>query len=351
MLRLGQKFVVKPAALCVAIGLSVGMIGGALSASIAAATPSDPCNTGIGISIGATIYEGATTTPATVQSIAHVGDSITYRVHVSTTSTECPFSTGTVHIKTPDGVVHVLTSHLSLAPGSSSTYTSTTYTVNNANVGTNTAPAGAIRAHTTVTGTATETGGSLETVTASTNYNLSVIHPETTLVKKASVTSGPLPLNVTFTFQETNTSSDPTTAELKADVISTVILTDATGCTPVFKTSSGGTPPATTTHLQVGATWTYTCTKTFTSVGTYIDHATATGIAGDHRQAGTATSLGAPQDETAHATVTVTKATPRISTTQQPATATIGSSTLNDEVTLSGLVDPVTSGPGSARSP
>ena len=49
--------------------------------------------------------------------------------------------------------------------------------------------------------------------------------------------------------------------------------------------------------------------------------------------------------------VTVTKATPGIHTSQQPATATIGSSTLNDEVTLSGLVDPVTSGPGSARSP
>ena len=120
MLRLGQKFVVKPAALCLAIGLSVGMIGGALSASIAAAvTPEVSCSTGIGISIGATIHEGATTTLAPSQSIAHVGDTIIYTVTVATTSGECSFNTGMVHIKTPDGVSHLLTSHLSLSPGSS----------------------------------------------------------------------------------------------------------------------------------------------------------------------------------------------------------------------------------------
>ena len=346
MLRLGQKFVVKPAALCLAIGLSVGMIGGALSASIAAAvTPEVSCSTGIGISIGATIHEGATTTLAPSQSIARVGDTITYTVTVATTSGECSFNTGMVHIKTPDGVSHLLTSHLSLSPGSSATYASTTYTVNNSNVGTNTAPAGAIRAQATVKGVATETGGTLETVTAATNYNLSVIHPETTLVKKASVSSGPIPLKVTFTFQETNSSSDPTSNELAADVISTVHVTDATGCTPVFQTSSNGT----TTHLAVGATWTYTCSKTFTDVGTFIDHAMATGVAGDKREAGTATSLGAPQNETAQATVTAVKATPGISTSPQPASATVGSTTLNDKVTLSGLVNPVTSGPGVGK--
>ena len=40
--------------------------------------------------------------------------------------------------------------------------------------------------------------------------------------------------------------------------------------------------------------------------------------------------------------VTITKATPGISTSPQPASATVGSTTLNDKITLSGLVDPVT---------
>ena len=119
-------------------------------------------------------------------------------------------------------------------------------------------------------------------------------------------------------------------------------VSDATGCSPVFQTSSGGTPPATTTKLQVGATWTYTCSGTFSTVGTFIDHATGTGNAGDGREAGTPTSLGAPMNETAQATVTATKAQPIISTTQQPASGTIGVTALNDKVTLSKLVKPVT---------
>lgn len=147
MLRHGQKrFVVKLAAL-LAVGTSVGVIGGALSASIAsAATSHVACNTGIGVGIGATIHEGASTTVAPVQSVARVGDSITYKVMVWTTSTECSFSTGTVAIKTPEGASHVLTTHLSLSPGGSTTYTSVAYTVDNSDVGTNTAPAGEIHA-------------------------------------------------------------------------------------------------------------------------------------------------------------------------------------------------------------
>ena len=327
-------------AICLGIGVIAGSVGGAFSLVPAGAATS--CNTGINIGIGATILEGATATPAPSTSTARVGDTIKYTVQVSIRSTECAFSHGTVTMKTPNGVLHTLMTGVSLAPGATASYPAPGYVVTNADIGKNSATAGNIAAAASVTGTATETGGTWETVTASTHYDLGVIHPETLLTKSASSVSGAIPLKVTYTFKEKNVSTDPTSALRAKDVISTVNVSDATGCSPVFQTSSGGTPPATTTKLQVGATWTYTCSETFSTVGTFIDHATGTGTAGDGREAGTPTSLGAPMNETAQATVTATKAQPLISTTQQPASGTIGVTALNDKVTLSKLVKPVT---------
>jgi hypothetical protein len=328
------------AAASLAVGMTVGVIGGAFSLTAAAAAT--PCKTGIGIGIGATILEGSGPTHSPSQSIARVTDTIEYNVKVSTTSTECKFSNGSVVITTPDGGTHVIATGLALTPGQSKTYTTIGYVVKNTNIGKNNAPAGKIRALGTVVGTSTETGGTVEATTSTTHYDIGVIHPETVLTKMASPASGPIPLKVTYTFTEKNVSTDPTATLRAKDVISTVKVTDTTkGCTPVFKTSSGGTPANTTTKLQVGATWTYTCTATYTTVNKYTDNATGTGNAADGREAGTPKSMGAPADETAQASVTALKAQPKISTTQQPASGTTGVTVLNDKVTLSTLVKPV----------
>jgi hypothetical protein len=196
----------------------------------------------------------------------------------------------------------------------------------------------------------TQTGGQVVPTTGSAGYSIAVIHPETVLTKTANPAAGSIPLKVTYTFTEKNVSTDPTPTLRAKDVITTVAVTDTTGCSPTFKTSSGGTPPATTAKLQVGATWTYTCSQTFSTAGSFTDHAVGTGVAGDRRQAGTPASLGAPANETAQATVTTlgTRSVPIVATTPQPATAVLGSTTLNDKVTLADLVNPVT-GTGAGR--
>ena len=323
-----------------------------------AAADSHACTNSISVGISPTVDEGTSPgTPAPTNLTARVGDSIVYRVTVDSVVGDCPFHSGTLRLNMPTATSTTLTfatpamptavilaTTLSLAPGGTTHFTSAPYVVTQADINNKTDPSlgttpspGNVQAYALLVGKTTKTTGRTQTATGTADYTIPVIHPETTLTKTPSVTTGAIPLQVTYTFAETNvsTKADPTTL-LTRDVIKTVKLTD-TNCTPAFTRSSD----TTTTTLNPGATWTYTCTVTYTTTGTFTDHASASGIAGDTRPAGTPASLGKPQSESAEASVTATPATPTIMTSPTPSSAVVGS-TLKDTVTLATLVNPVT---------
>ena len=111
---------------------------------------------------------------------------------------------------------------------------------------------------------------------------VTVIHPETTLTKTASPTSGTAPLAVTYTYREKNTGDDPITG---------VALTDDK-CAPVAR---GADDPGNNDNiLDVGETWVFTCSTTLNETTTNVVTATGTD------------SLGGAVPERATATVVVT---------------------------------------------
>lgn len=112
-----------------------------------------------------------------------------------------------------------------------------------------------------------------------------VTAPFTVLTATASPPSGTAPLTVTFTYVEKNTGTSPITG---------IEVTDDT-CSPVALTAGDNDGD---TVLDVGETWTYTCTTTLTTEGTVTTKVKATGIdANDKRP---------HPEENASATVTVT---------------------------------------------
>ena len=134
-----------------------------------------------------------------------------------------------------------------------------------------------------------------------------VTQPETVLSTSVSPTGGQAPLVVTFTYTEKNTS--PTTQT----VISGVTLTDA-ACSPI-KLVGGDTNG--NGKLDVGETWTYTCSRALTTAGTVTSQVKATGTDQDDQ-------LAAP-DETASVSVTVTPP-PAPKVTPKPTASVLGTS-------------------------
>jgi len=90
----------------------------------------------------------------------------------------------------------------------------------------------------------------------------SVTQPSILLSKSASPSQGQAPLATTFTYTVTNTSS--TNAPLED-----VVVTDS-NCSGM--TFTGGDSNS-NNLLDVGETWTYTCKRTFTAVGTFANTA------------------------------------------------------------------------------
>jgi uncharacterized repeat protein (TIGR01451 family) len=108
--------------------------------------------------------------------------------------------------------------------------------------------------------------------------------PWTELSVVATPPSGPAPHKVTFTYTEKNTGNGP---------ISQVVLTDDV-CSPVTRT---GGDTDNDNALDVGESWTFTCTTTIPTTGTIKTSVKATGV-------NMQDSRPAP-DEFATATVTV----------------------------------------------
>ncbi|MGH9921874.1 MAG: DUF7507 domain-containing protein, partial [Nitrososphaerales archaeon] len=91
----------------------------------------------------------------------------------------------------------------------------------------------------------------------------------TILTKEASPTSGPAPLEVTYTYTETNDGSVPLTGVFIEDNL----------CSPVTF-SNGDTNN--NTVLDPGESWEFTCVKTFTEPGTFTNTAVGHGFTPDN---------------------------------------------------------------------
>jgi uncharacterized repeat protein (TIGR01451 family) len=103
-------------------------------------------------------------------------------------------------------------------------------------------------------------------VTGHKTLSASVTHPSTTLTVTPSVPAGEAPLDVTFTYRETNAS--PTGTPL-----TNVAITDDL-CGPV--TATGGDTNANGV-LEAGETWIYTCTRRFEAAGAFTSSVTGNG--------------------------------------------------------------------------
>lgn len=133
-------------------------------------------------------------------------------------------------------------------------------------------------------------------VNSSSHPRIEVTQPAINLTKSASPTSGRAPLTVTYTYQEHNVST--TNAP-----ISNVALAD-NQCSPI--TLTGGDTNG-NNLLDVAEIWTFTCTKTFTSPGTFVSDVRATGINGvDQRPAPPAMAQATVTVRDPHITLTVT---------------------------------------------
>ncbi len=109
----------------------------------------------------------------------------------------------------------------------------------------------------------------------------------TTLTTTPSLTTGPAPLAVTYTYRESNVGVAP---------IVNVVVTDNL-CTPLTLVSGDTNGDGV---LDPGETWVYTCSRTLTTAGTVTSTAAATGVLRIAEA-----QITAPV-ETASATVTVT---------------------------------------------
>jgi hypothetical protein len=273
----------------------------------------------------------APSNPQPTIQVARVGDTIDYRVILQVLSTQCALDNGTITVTHPNGVTQTLVTGVTATPGGAAqTFDENTvypgqtpsyqaYVASDADVVAN-GTQGGVNSTSSLSATGHQTDGSTFPDSGGTGRFVQVIHPETTLTKSATPTSGTTPLTAVYTFKEANASNagpdGPYSSNLTNDAIdgtSIVINDTGTGaCTPVVPTMSGGFNVGDTNTnglLDPAETWTFTCSNTYSTVGTFVNSATASGNAQDGREAGTSASSGAPHDE-ASESITVTTTPP-----------------------------------------
>jgi hypothetical protein len=231
---------------------------------------------------------------------ATVGTVLHFDVTTTLVASDCPISNGTVTFTNPHGTVTVLTTTGSVAPGATVDWGTVDYTIAQADIGTNGAPAGFVLGKATTDGIATEPTGAQVEQSGQAQADVFVNQPSTDLTESANPTSGRAPLPVTFTYHEHNTGTD----SFSSVTVSGSICGGATYVSGDTNSNS---------LLDPGETWNYTCTHTFTSGGTFTDNATANG---------TDDAIAAP-GPTEHASASVTVANPATSLTES-ASPTIG---------------------------
>ena len=234
-------------------------------------------------------------TPTRDKLVVRNGDTITYSVSVSNldskSQTACDLTNATVTLTlpakngTPTGKQVTLVDQVNYRAGTNTTFLGSTPWIVDVNPGIEDAVVQAEVAGTLHDAPVDHSARIIKTL------GTTVTQPHTTLTKTAAPISGHAPLSVTYTYTETNDSTTDAP-------ISDVVLTDDL-CAPVTYVS-GDTGDD--DILGTGEVWTYSCAATFTTVGTFTNHVTATG-----------TNLvdGKPApDEFAEATVEVTSPPP-----------------------------------------
>ena len=156
-----------------------------------------------------------------------------------------------------------------------------------------------------------------------TPVTVTVISPHTTLTVSADPATGVAPLTVVFTYHEKNDGNDP---------VSGVTVSDDLCGTATLVSGDDGSH-----ELKPGQTWVFTCTQTFTTAGTFGDHASATGMDPNGgsvpETAGTQVTVIAPHPHT-HLSVTASPASGRA-----PLTVVYTYAETNDgNTTISGVV-------------
>lgn len=120
-------------------------------------------------------------------------------------------------------------------------------------------------------------GGDTES-SQSLQSNIVVSKPSATLTVVPNPTSGPAPLDVTYTYEVSNTSAqDPAgemanpTPMLRAPEHDHAVVEDDT-CAPLVFTG-GDTNVSVPPQLELGETWTFECRRLFGEVGTFVNTA------------------------------------------------------------------------------
>jgi hypothetical protein len=197
------------------------------------------------------------------------GDLLTYRVEVSNvstpTSSACDITGATVSLTlpapdgTPTGQKVVLRTGLDLpAETGLTSFDPVPYTV--------AVNAGVVDAvvKAEVAGALHDTALIDHAASVTKTLGTDVTTPLTTPAVTSSVTNGQLPLSVVYTYTEKNAGDTP---------IAEVKVTDNL-CTPVVY-ASGDTNS--NSVLDVGETWTFTCSRTFNEAGTFTNSVVITG--------------------------------------------------------------------------
>ncbi|MCI0498372.1 MAG: hypothetical protein L0Y36_01645 [Planctomycetales bacterium] len=156
--------------LCLA---AVGLLAGQAAAV--------PVNAGIGISIRAE-FQGTDT----LAFVAEDGDTIEYIVTVELSNSQFPITDGEPSLTLPDGTVVDLANNLALATGTFIEYPPVAYVVDTADLGQQTgASANEVRALAGVAANS-QTGSTVQEVTATTNFDTIVVNPCVEVTKTAS---------------------------------------------------------------------------------------------------------------------------------------------------------------------
>jgi hypothetical protein len=127
----------------------------------------------------------------------------------------------------------------------------------------------------TATGDLHDVAVGLDRASVEKTLGTGAIQPAMTMTKSASPSGGQAPLPVTYTYTVTNISTTPVP-------IAGVAVSDNL-CAPVTYVSGDVNGNA---QLDVGETFTFTCTTTYTSAGTYVNTASSCGASampGDSR--------------------------------------------------------------------
>ena len=222
-----------------------------------------------------TVFNSSPTTPA---NNALVGDVLEYIVTVNVAANGCAFSAGTVKLTTPNGTVHTLATGVALSPGTSVTYATNnnvggtpvsspfTYTVSAADIGKTNSdplagiiplPPGHIDVWSSVSGTATLTGGGTQSSAAFQNYYTQVDLPPT--LATSEVTASPEVAPASFTDSATlsglnNAGSAGGTVTYNLYSGNSSSVCTGTPLQSVVKTVAGGiVPNATFTAVAAGS--------------------------------------------------------------------------------------------------